>query len=176
MLADQPARDVEVRQVGAALVGVIEDEDVAGSDAPGEFPADLGHRVGDGAEVKRQRQALGDQPPLRVAEGAGHVHGVLEVVRIGGAHQRDGHLVHDGVEAVLHQLEENGIAEITGAHSAPPVVMTMLPCASRCAAQPGGTRVVASFSSTSSGPGRGVAVSCPRVTTAVTMAPWVGPK
>ncbi len=159
-----------------ALEGVVQDEHVAGHEARAELAAHVGHGVGDGAQMQGQSQALGDETALHVAEGARHVHGVLEVVRVGGAHQGDGHLVHDGIEAVLHQLEENGIAEITGAHQAPPVVMTMLPCGSRRAAQPGGTRVVASYSSTSRGPGRGVAASRPRVMTAVAMAPWAGPK
>jgi hypothetical protein len=123
-----------------------------------------------------QREALGDQAAVHVAEGARHVHRVLEVVRVGGAYERDGHLVHYRVEAVLDQLEENRIAEIAGGHAGPPVVMTMLPCVSRRDAQPGGTRVVASYSSRSSGPGRAVASSAARVMTGVAIAPWAGPK
>jgi hypothetical protein len=82
-----------------------------GVDAAGELLPHLGHRVGDGAQVQRQREALGDEPALRVAEGAGHVHRVLEIVRVGRAHQRDRHLVDDGVERVLDQLEQDGIGE-----------------------------------------------------------------
>ena len=131
--ADEPRvhedglEDVEVGQVRPALERIVQDEHVAGHEARAELAPHVRHGVGDGAQVQRQGEALGDQATLDVAEGAGHVHGVLEVVRVGGAHERDGHLVHDGVQAVLHQLEENGIAEIAGAHRAPPVVMTMLP-------------------------------------------------
>ena len=126
-LHEDGLEDVEVGQVRSALEGVVEDEHVAGGEARPELAAHVGHGVGDGAQVQGQGEALGDEAPLHVAQGAGHVHGVLEIVRVGRAHERDGHLVHDGVEAVLHQLEENGIAEIAGAHRAPPVVMTMLP-------------------------------------------------
>src|SRR5215475_15235038 len=114
--------------------------------------------------------------PLGVAERARHVHRVLEIVGVRGAHERDGHLVHEGVEAVLRELEEDRVAEIASAHRVPPVVMTMLPCVSSRAAQPGGTSVVASYSSTSSGPGRGVVSSSTRVMTGVTISPWAVPK
>jgi hypothetical protein len=59
--------------------------------------------------VERKGQALGDQASLDVAERARHVHRVLEVILVGGPHQRDGHLVDDRVERVLHRLERDGI-------------------------------------------------------------------
>ena len=73
---------------------------------------------GDGAEVERQREALGDEAALRVAQGARHVHRVLQIVRVGGSHERDGHLVHDGVERILDELEEDGITDVTRGHGA----------------------------------------------------------
>ncbi len=117
--------DVEVRQMGAALVGVVQDEDVARMRPPRELLAHAGHGVGDGAQMKRQGQPLRDEPPLRVTERAGHVHGVLEVVRVRGAHERDGHLVHDGVERVLDQLVQDRVAQLASRQS-------ILPCRSRC--------------------------------------------
>jgi hypothetical protein len=51
-----------------------------------------------------------------IAEGARHVHGVLEIVRVRRAHECDGHLVDDGVERVLHQLEQDGIADVAAGH------------------------------------------------------------
>ena len=224
--------------------------------------------------MQGQGEALRDEAPFRVAEGAGHVHGVLQIVRVRGAHQRDGHLVHDGVQRVLDQLEQDGIAQLAGGHAvrlgggpcppseaspqeelrrpsrrsnaacscqvpelgesvdpfgslpeewlrrrsrcsnaagscqapelgesvAPfrslpeeelrrrsersnaagscqaPVWMTMLLWASRCADPPGGTRVVASYSSTSMGPGRGVASRSCRSMTGVRNTPCVAPK
>ena len=124
-LQEDRLEDVEVRQMRATLVGVVQDEDVARMRPPRELLAHAGHGVGDGAEVKRQRQPLGDEPPLRVAERAGHVHGVLEVVRVRGAHERDGHLVHDRVERVLDQLVQDGVAQLASGQS-------ILPCRSRC--------------------------------------------
>ena len=102
-------QDVEVGQVRPALERVVQDERVAGPDLPRELRLHGGHRVGHGPEVERQRQPLGDEPALGVAEGARHVHRVLEIVRVGGAHERDGHLVDDRVQRVLDQLERDGI-------------------------------------------------------------------
>ena len=79
MLTDQPTQplaeedrleQVEVRQVRAALVRVVEQERVARLDPSVELADDLAHRVRDRAEVERQGQPLGDEPALRVAQRA----------------------------------------------------------------------------------------------------------
>ena len=54
--------------------------------------------------------------------------------------------------------------------------MRMLPCASRRAAAPGGTSVVASYSSTRSGPGRSASPSSTRVSTGVVQGPALAPE
>ena len=65
--ADEPPvhedglEDVEVGQVRAALERIVQDEHVARLEARPELAAHLRHRVGDGAEMQRQGQALGDQ-------------------------------------------------------------------------------------------------------------------
>ncbi len=108
--------------------------------------------------MERQGQPLGDEPALLVAQRRRHVHRRLDVGRVGRAHQRDRHLVDDRVEGVLDELEADRVDRCGSGrlgHAAAVVAMTMSPCSSSRAAARGGTRVVASYSSTRSGPDRG---------------------
>src|SRR5699024_4013010 len=73
-----------VRQVGAAVVGVVEHEHVAG---PHAVPAALGdgaHAFAHRAQVHRHVRRVGDQAGLRVEYGAGEVQPFLDVGGVGG--------------------------------------------------------------------------------------------
>src|SRR6185295_20286786 len=91
-----------------------------------------------------------------VAERRGVIHVVLEHAGVGGAQDRQRHLVGDGEQRVPEQLEADRVGE-AAAHA--PTSITMLPHASSAARAPGGTTHVASYSSTTAGPSRGVARS-----------------
>ena len=117
------------------------------------------------------RAALRDGAAVGVAERRRVVHVVLEHAGIGGPQDRQGHLVRDGQQRVLEQLEPDGIGEPRGHQTS----ITMLPQASRLARAPGGTTQVASYSSMIAGPSRGVARS-PLDRMGVTIQPAWAPK
>ena len=166
---------VDVGQVYAAGgVGVVQDEHVT-----------LGHRVtvlvddgrdgcGERAEVADDGEALCDDLPVAVAEGGGVVHRVLDDARVGGAHDREGHLVDQGVESVADHLEGDGV-DVFGQHDGLLVdSVDLYDNVSGVVETSGaarGTTVVASYSSTMSGPCCGAPFSPPRPMTGVAMSP-----
>jgi hypothetical protein len=102
----------EHRHVGrmraAALVGVVDEEGVARGDVAGIGLQDRGAAGGEGADVERQHDVLGDHPAGRIEQGAG---GVLRFTDDGGeagAEQRVLHLAHDAAEARADHLQLDG--------------------------------------------------------------------
>ena len=99
-------RDVDVGQVLAlGGVGVVEDEHVAGVDAPVVLVDELSHRVVEAAHVHGRADPLGEGQPFGVEQRGGEVERVAHDPRVRGAHQGERHVVGDGVEAALHELE-----------------------------------------------------------------------
>ena len=89
--------------MGAAPVGVVEDDEVALLEGHGlERGLD---RKGHGPEVDGDVRALGQGPAVPVEEGAGKVLPLLDVRRKGGPAEDGGHLLGDGDEDVLEELE-----------------------------------------------------------------------
>src|SRR5439155_21559504 len=76
-----------------------------------------GERIGERGQVAGQGQALRHRPALGVAEGRRVVHVVLEDARVRGAQDGESHLVGDGQQRVLEQLEADGIGEPGGHRS-----------------------------------------------------------
>src|SRR5262245_35607551 len=101
--------DEDVRQMHAAIEGIIHDEDVAGSHVGAEVPHDRFHRGGHRAQVSRQRKTLRREAALAIGEACGIVHVVLEHRRVGGAEDGERHLVGDGKDCVLEQLKRDWI-------------------------------------------------------------------
>ena len=108
--------DVEIGQMRPALIGVVEDEDIARSDRRAKFSGDAAHRIGDRAEMQRQSHALGDEPALRVAQRAAHIHRILQIIGVGGTHERDRHLVDDRINSMLEEFEQYRLAELASVH------------------------------------------------------------
>src|SRR5438067_8478948 len=163
----------EVWQVRAALVRIIEHERIARAKCPTEPSHQRLHRIRDRSQVKRQRKTLRDQLAVLIANSRGQVHRALQVGRIRRPHQRECHLVHNGLQAVADQLGGDRIRLV---HAAAAGVMTRLLRWSRLMSQPGGTTVVASYSSTISGPGEAAPPTWLRATTRVGSNPCRGPK
>ena len=111
---EQGPEDEDVGQVHPALEGVVEREDVALRHVVPVFADDGGECLRDRPEVGWQGQPLRDQPALPVAEGGRVVHVVLEHRGIGRAVDRQRHLVGDGEQRVLEQLEGDGIVAAVG--------------------------------------------------------------
>ena len=99
-------RDVDVGQVLAVGgVGIVEDEHVPRVDAPVVLDDELAHRVVEAAHVHGRADPLREGEPFDIEEGGGEVERVAHDPRVRGAHQGERHVVGDGIEAALHQLE-----------------------------------------------------------------------
>ena len=163
LMEDRPEEE-DVREVHAAVVGIVHDEHVAGMDVVGIFPHQRRDGVGDGAEMHRHAEPLGDQPAAGVAEAGGEVHAFPHHLRVGGAHDRDRHLVGEIAEAVLDHLEGHRVGE----GSEPACPLFLRPRRRCCPIDRDGRgcaaarRVVPSMSSMISGP----SVGCRRELTA----------
>src|SRR5262249_31088514 len=67
------------------------------------------------AEMPGQGQALRHQLAVRVGKGGGIIHVVLEHARVGGAENRQRHLVGDREDRVLEQLEGDRVEVVAHA-------------------------------------------------------------
>ena len=85
--------------MGAAEVGIVEDDDVAGMPVV-EDGEGGGDAVGHGAEVGGDVGGLGDEAAGAVKEGAGEVKALFYVWRIAGALEGDAHLLGDAAVAM----------------------------------------------------------------------------
>ena len=84
----------DVRQVGAAGVGVVERERLAGREHRVAL-ADRPHAGAHRAQVHRHVRRVGDEAAARVEQGAGEVEPLLDVHRVRGALQRRPHRLGD---------------------------------------------------------------------------------
>ena len=93
----------DVGQVGAPLVGIVQDDQISRTeaDAPERGLDGEGH----GAEVDGDMGGLGDHAAASVEHGAGVVAAFLDVDGIGGAAEDDAHLGGDAREEVLEDLQ-----------------------------------------------------------------------
>ena len=91
------------------VVGVVQEVDVARTDAVAEELADRADRPRDRAHVDRHVLRLGDQAPLGVADRGGEVATAVEDLGVGGPQHRLAHLLDDGLEAVLDHGDGDGI-------------------------------------------------------------------
>ena len=101
--------DEDVGDVHPALEGVVEDEHVAGLHVvavPGEQRL---HRERHRAQVQGDGHSLRDHPAFAVAERRGVVQAVAHDRRVGGAVERDRHLVGGGGQRVLHDLARDRV-------------------------------------------------------------------
>ena len=107
----------DVGQVRAAVVGVVEHEDVARLHGPRVAADDhldaLAHR----AQVHRHVRGVGDQLARRVEDRAGEVEALLDVDRVRGALQPDAHLLGHGHEEVVEDLQHDRVGGGAGAGS-----------------------------------------------------------
>ena len=93
--------------VDPAPVGVVEDKDVAVGHLGGREVLQQLLEGGPQAGEVHQRSArrLRDEPPLSVEDGAGGVPAFLHRRRVGASHDGHAHLLGDGGEGVLDDLQ-----------------------------------------------------------------------
>ena len=103
--------DEDVRQVHTAIEGVIHDEDVAWPHVVPELPHDRLERRGNRPEMAGERQPLRDQLAVGVGQRGREVHIVLQHAGVGGTHDGQGHLIGDGKNRILEQLEGNRVCD-----------------------------------------------------------------
>ena len=113
---EQRLEDEDVRQVHPAVIRVVVDQDVALGDVVAEMPQHRLQRHRDRAEMPRQCEALCGQPALRVAQRGAVVHDVLQHPGIGGAVDRQHHLVAQRGDGVAEQLFGDRIGCAHGGH------------------------------------------------------------
>ena len=141
----------DVRQVGAAVVGIVEEEGVAVAHALGRERAhDALGRALERSQVDGNGRGLGDRLALDVEEGRRGVEALLDDRRRRALEQGQLHLVGDGLEAVAQHLQEHGVDGTMPAHHA--LLIRRLPEASTRATYPGGITLVESACSTMAGP------------------------
>src|SRR5262245_37043 len=107
MLSEDWGDEGDVRQVGAAGVGVVDDGGVAGVERA-EAVKDGFDAGGHGAEVDGDVGGLGEEAAGGVEEGAGEVATFLDVGGEGDALEGDAHLLGGGLEEVAEELELDG--------------------------------------------------------------------
>jgi hypothetical protein len=96
--------DEDVGQVHAAVVGVVQRQHVARGDVAGEMAQGRLQCHRNAAQMAGQAEALRHQTALGVTDRGAVVHDVLEHPGIGGAVDRQGHLVADGGDRVAEQF------------------------------------------------------------------------
>jgi hypothetical protein len=102
----------EVGQVIVAVVGVVQEEQVARGDPPLEEVGHRRHRPGQGAHVDGHMLGLRGEPTLAVEYRGGEVAARVQDLRVGGAQHGLAHLLHDGLEAMLDHRDGDSV----GAH------------------------------------------------------------
>ena len=102
----------QIRQVIAAVVGVVEEKDVAFVNIALK---ELGHRAGgkgQRADMDRHMLGLCNQASVEVADRGREIAARIEDLRIGGAQHRLAHLLDDREKAVLNDRDGDGIDAI----------------------------------------------------------------
>jgi hypothetical protein len=90
----------QVGEMAAAVIGVVEEDDVPGADLR-DGGLDGAGREGQRADVNRDVVRLRHQPAVLVADRHGEVAAGVEDLRVGGAQHRFAHLGDNGGQAML---------------------------------------------------------------------------
>ena len=142
----------DVRQVRAAVIGIVQQKGVAVLHALGWKRAhDPLRRELQRAQVDGDGRRLRDGLSLDAEERRRGVEPFLHNRRGRTLEQRELHLVGDGVQAVAQHLEQDGV-DGDAAHAVTPLLRRRLPERSTSAVCPGGITVVVSACSTMAGP------------------------
>ena len=99
----------EIGQMVAAVIGVVEEVDVARADLAAEGVVHRFGRPGQGADVDRHVLGLGDQAALGVGQRGREVAARVDDLRVGGAQHRLAHLLGDRVQAVLDHRDRDRV-------------------------------------------------------------------
>ena len=101
--------DEDVRDVHAAIEGVVHDEDVAGLHLLVILGEKGLHRFGDGTQMHGDGHALSDHLTVGVAERGGVIEAIPHDRRVGGPVQGRRHFVGGGSQRILRQFARDGV-------------------------------------------------------------------
>ena len=104
--------DGQVGQMVAAVIGIVQQKNVARLDVAGEEFADRPRRVGQGADMDRHVLGLRDQPAVEIADRGREIAARIEDLRIGGAQHRLAHLLDDRQQTMLDHRGDDRIDAI----------------------------------------------------------------
>ena len=99
----------EVRQMRPAMIGVVQQIDIAFLYAIAKGIAHCLHGKGHGADMHRDVIRLRHQPRFGITQRDGEIARRVQDLRIGGAQHRLPHFLHNGAEAVIEDRERDGI-------------------------------------------------------------------
>ena len=106
----------EIRQVVAAVVGVVEQIDVARADRAAKAVVHRFRRPGQRADVDRHVLGLRDQAALGIADGGREIAARVDDLGVRGAQHRLAHLLGDRVQAMLDHGDRDRIDLDAAAH------------------------------------------------------------
>ncbi len=110
VVAEDRGDDGDVGQVGAAVIGRIDHEDVARLHLAGVLADDRADALAHRAQMDRDVRRVGHQHAVRIEDRAGEVEPLLDVHGEGRVLQGQPHLLGDRHEQVVEHLEHDGIA------------------------------------------------------------------
>ena len=99
----------QVGQMVAAVIGVVEQIDVARPDVAPKNSCTAFAANGQRADMDRHVLGLGDQPAVGVADRGREIAARVEDLRVGGAQHRLAHLLDDGAQAMLDHRDGDRI-------------------------------------------------------------------
>ena len=136
-----------IRQMHAALVRIVQNNGIAWRQVVAVILQHHAHGLRYGPQMQRNGLRLGNHVTRRIANGRGIIHHILHDFRSRGANDVIGHLVDDGIEAVLDNGEGDGIDRGGHGHCSRTLSGTsirMLPHPSDRASASGGRTIVVS--------------------------------
>ena len=98
-----------VGQVHPARIRVVHEDEVALFQVAAKFGQQRGERVGNGSQVDRDTDTARHQFSFRIAKRDREVVRIPHDERAGGTRKRARHVVRDGVETVLYQLQRHRV-------------------------------------------------------------------
>ena len=99
----------DIGQMIAAMIRVVEQEQVARMNVALEEFSYRARRIRQGAHMDRHMLGLSNQAAVEIADRAGEIAARIEDLRIGGAQHRLSHLLHDGMQPMLDHRGDDGI-------------------------------------------------------------------
>ena len=102
LLMEERHEHENIRQVHAALIGVVDDDRIAFGQVVAIARQHRGHGLGNGPQMQGDGLGLYHHAAMPVADGGRVVHHILDDLRARGAQHGVGHLIGNGVHGVFH--------------------------------------------------------------------------